>query len=68
MGSVLGAVTMVSSIGMAAGPLVGGWIYDTTHGYNWLYIGSCAVAFGAAGIALAFPPQPSRQRRHLQAA
>ena len=62
MGSILGAATMVSSLGMAAGPLVGGWIYDTTHAYNWLYIGSCAVALGAVAIALLFPPQPSRQK------
>ncbi len=62
MGSILGAATMVSSLGMAAGPLVGGWIYDTTHAYTWLYVGSCVVALGAAGIALLFPPQPSRIR------
>jgi MFS family permease len=62
MGTVLGAVTMISSIGMAAGPLVGGWLYDTYGAYTWLFVGSFAVGLGAVGIALAFPPQPSRMR------
>ena len=29
MGTVFGAATMVSSLGMALGPLAGGWIFDT---------------------------------------
>ena len=56
MGTVLGAMTLASSFGMAFGPAVGGWIFDTFHGYAWLYIGSLAVGLGAATIALAFPP------------
>jgi MFS family permease len=65
MGSVFGAVTMLSSLGMAIGPLAGGWIFDTYGGYAWMFIGSLAVGLGAAAIALAFPPLPSRR---LQAA
>lgn len=60
MGTVFGAVTMVSSIGMAAGPLVGGWLYDTYGAYTWLFAGSFAVGLGAVAIALAFPPVPSQ--------
>jgi len=66
MGTVFGAVTMVSSIGMAAGPLIGGWLYDTYGAYTWLFAGSCAVGLGAVAIALAFPPVPSQGK--LQAA
>lgn len=55
MGTVLGAATMASSLGMALGPAVGGWIFDAFNGYTWLYIGSFAVGLGAAAIALAFP-------------
>jgi MFS family permease len=47
---------MVSALGMALGPAVGGWIFDRLGGYVWLYIGSFAVGIGAAAIALAFPP------------
>ncbi|QIG49325.1 MFS transporter [Nordella sp. HKS 07] len=56
MGTVFGAATMMSSIGMALGPLGGGWIFDTFNDYRWLYIGSAAIALGAVAIALAFPP------------
>ncbi|HEY4201428.1 MAG TPA: MFS transporter [Devosiaceae bacterium] len=60
MGAVLGAATMTSSIGMAFGPVGGGWLYDTFGTYHWLYIASAAVGLAAAGMALAFPPPPRR--------
>jgi len=55
MGTVFGAMTMTSSLGMAFGPLAGGWIFDTFNSYRWLYLGSFSVALGAVAIALAFP-------------
>jgi MFS family permease len=68
MGTVFGAAAMVSSLGMALGPVVGGWIFDTYAGYGWLYIASFGIGLGAVAIALAFPPLPSRSRAGLQAA
>lgn len=62
MGTVFGAATMVSSLGMAAGPPIGGWIYDTFGSYAWLHLGSFAVALGAVAIALTFPPLPRAAR------
>ncbi len=62
IGTVFGAATMASSIGMAIGPLAGGWVFDTFHAYTWLYIGAMSVGLGAVAIALFFPPQPSRIR------
>jgi MFS family permease len=56
MGTVLGAATMVSSFGMALGPIAGGWIYDTYGSYHWLYISSAGIGLVAAAMALAFPP------------
>jgi MFS family permease len=56
IGTVLGAATMLSSLGMAFGPLIGGWIFDTFANYSWLFIGSAMVGLGAAAVALAFPP------------
>jgi len=63
MGTVFGAATMLSSIGMAFGPLAGGWVFDTFNAYGWLFIGSFAVGIGAVAVALAFPPLPQRQLR-----
>ena len=56
MGTVLGATTLTSSLGMAFGPLGGGWLYDTYGTYHWLYIASAGVGLAAAAMALAFPP------------
>jgi hypothetical protein len=56
MGTVFGAATMVSSLGMAFGPWAGGIIFDTFNDYRWLYIGSLSVGLGAMAVALAFPP------------
>jgi MFS family permease len=56
MGTVFGAATMLSSIGMAFGPLAGGWIFDTFDAYSWLFVGSFSVSLGAVAVAFAFPP------------
>ena len=56
MGTVLGAAGVTSSLGMAFGPVGGGWLYDTFGTYHWLYIASAAVGVAAALMALAFPP------------
>jgi MFS family permease len=61
LGSVLGAASMASTLGMALGPLAGGWLFDSFGVYDWLYIGSLLIGFAAVAVALAFPPFPSRQ-------
>ena len=58
MGTVLGAATMLSCLGMSLGPLIGGWVYDRFNAYTWLFLGSAAVGLGAVAIAFAFPPLP----------
>ncbi|QJR15912.1 MFS transporter [Usitatibacter palustris] len=62
LGAVFGAAAMVSSLGMALGPALGGWIFDTFGQYTWMYIGSAAVGLGAVAIALMFPPVRTTQR------
>ena len=56
MGTTFGAVGLASTLGMALGPVAGGWIYDTSGSYTWLFIGSCAIGLGAVAIALTFRP------------
>lgn len=69
MGTVFGAAAMVSSLGMALGPAVGGWIFDTFHGYGYLYIASFGMGLAAVAIALAFPtPSPTRDGPQAQPA
>lgn len=68
MGTVFGAASMGGSLGMALGPAIGGWIFDTFHAYGYLYLFSCAMGLGAVAIALAFPAPPRRVSAELQAA
>jgi MFS family permease len=56
MGATFGAATMASTVGMAIGPLTGGWIFDNFGAYHWLYVGSFAVGLGAVAVALTFRP------------
>jgi MFS family permease len=63
MGTVLGGATMLSSLGMALGPVGGGFVYDTFGSYTWLYLGSAALAVGAVMVSLFFPPVPGEVRR-----
>jgi MFS family permease len=68
MGTVFGAATMASSLGMALGPLAGGWIFDTYANYGWLYIGSFGMGLGAVAIMLTFRPAIRLKRSELVAA
>nr|WP_298682329.1 MFS transporter [uncultured Dongia sp.] len=56
MGTVIGGTAMAGSLGMAAGPVAGGLIYDTFASYAWLYIGSFGIGLGAFLIAMMFKP------------
>jgi MFS family permease len=60
MGTVFGAATMLSSIGMSSGPLVGGWVFDTFGSYSWLFFASLGLGLGAVAIAFTFP-RPLRE-------
>ena len=60
MGTVLGAAAMVSSLGMAIGPWIGGFLYDAFGSYAPLYIYSFVIGIGATAIAFAFPPALTR--------
>lgn len=56
MGTMVGAGSMASSLGMALGPLAGGLIFDTYGNYARLYILSLGIGLGAAAIMATFRP------------
>jgi MFS family permease len=61
MGTLVGAGSLASSLGMALGPLAGGLIFDTYGAYGRLYIVSVVLGLGAAAIMLTFrPAKPPR--------
>ena len=68
MGTIFGAATMASCLGMATGPAVGGWIFDRFGSYAWMYLGSLAIGLGAVAIAFTFPPLPRLQPKRLKLA
>jgi len=61
MGTVIGGTAMAGSLGMATGPLTGGFIYESLASYSWLYIGSWGIGIGAFLIAMTFRPFPTTQ-------
>jgi MFS family permease len=59
MGSVFGVVAMISTLGMALGPPIGGLLFDTFGSYAWLYLGSFGLGLAAVAIACTVrPPGP----------
>jgi MFS family permease len=59
-GVAFGAATLASTLGMAIGPLMGGWIFDQFSSSHRLYVVSFAIGLGAVAIAFTFrPPQLS---------
>ncbi len=59
MGTTFGAAGFASTVGMALGPVAGGWLYDAFDSYGWLFIGSSGLGLGAVAIALTFRPPRS---------
>ena len=66
MGTTFGAVSMFASLGMAFGPLAGGFVFDAYGSYAWLYAGSFGIGLGAVAVALTFrPPRTEVATRQL---
>jgi MFS family permease len=68
MGTVFGAATMISCLGMAAGPAVGGWIFDRFGSYAGMHLSSLVIGLGAVAIAFTFPPLPQIRPERLRPA
>jgi MFS family permease len=64
MGTVIGGTAMAGSLGMATGPMLGGWLYDTYGSYGSLYL--VAWGFGIIAVVMAMTFRPVE--RHPDAA
>jgi MFS family permease len=59
MGAVFGAVSAASTLGMAIGPVAGGWVYDALGSYFWMFLASTIIGVGAVLVATTFrAPRP----------
>ena len=58
MGTIMGGTGMAGSLGMATGPVMGGWIFDHTGGYGAMYVTCCVLGLGAFLTAMTFRPFP----------
>ena len=61
MGTIMGGTGMAGSLGMASGPWLGGWIYDTTGGYGAMYATCFVFGLAAFAIIMTFRPFPKGQ-------
>jgi MFS family permease len=59
MGTVIGGTAMAGSLGMATGPVLGGWLYDTFGRYGALYL--VAWGFGIIAVIMAMTFRPVEQ-------
>jgi REP element-mobilizing transposase RayT len=59
MATIIGGSSMGGALGMAAGPIASGWIFDTFATYFWLYVMSCGLGIGSFLIAMTFEPFPN---------
>jgi MFS family permease len=67
MGTIMGGTGMAGSLGMATGPVLGGWIFDSTGGYGAMYITCCVLGLGAFLTAMTFRPFPKAEPPLLSA-
>jgi MFS family permease len=56
MGTLLGALGLAPTLGMALGPQLGGLVYDAFGSYGWMFIASSAIGLGAVAVALMVRP------------
>jgi MFS family permease len=56
LGTIMGGTGMAGGLGMALGPVLGGWIFDRTGGYGAMYITCCVLGFMAFLVSITFRP------------
>jgi MFS family permease len=62
VGTAMGLISAGHSIGAAMGAFMGGYIFDATGDYGWLWSSSFGLALAAAGIAAVVPSAGTRNQ------
>jgi MFS family permease len=62
VGTAMGLISAGHSIGAAMGAFMGGYIFDATGDYGWLWSSSFSLALAAAGIAAVVPSAGTRNQ------
>src|SRR5262245_15168586 len=57
VGTAMGLISAGHAIGAAMGAFAGGYLFDATGGYGWLWSSSFGLALAAAAIAALVPPR-----------
>lgn len=68
LGTIMGGTGMAGSLGMATGPVLGGFIFDRTGGYGLMYLICAGMGLFAFLIATTFRPFPRPQASAAQPA
>lgn len=67
LGTMIGAVFAVSNIGAAAGPYMGGLMFDLTNTYLWAFLLSAAFVAVAFAVAVRMPKATPESKASVQA-
>lgn len=60
MGRAMGLISAGHSIGAAAGAFLGGYLFDLTLRYEWVWLSSLALAVGAGLIVFRLQDRPNQ--------
>jgi predicted MFS family arabinose efflux permease len=60
MGLSMGLISAGHSLGAAAGAFMGGYLFDLTMQYDWVWLGSLALAVGAGVMVFLLRDQPKQ--------
>jgi MFS family permease len=51
-GAIFGVITIFQNVGAGGGPLLAGYVYDTTHTYSWAFVMILAMVLSAIPLVL----------------
>jgi predicted MFS family arabinose efflux permease len=60
MGLAMGLISAGHSIGAAAGAFMGGYLFDLTLRYDWVWLSSLALAAGAGAMVFLLRDRPQQ--------